>query len=543
MFSKLLLLEITQTNKMSQGKCALLKPVDNLTGTFLLFSQYTQDLTQQYSNPDSYRCVPSKYIALNLDYAAMLRGIDPEASIEDKNTVLSAHLGEVFENYFENACTYMRAKYHDTPSGFNPEWTRTLLFQTLQKYQLMHKKELVSDESAVINSSSSDTHGAVYAISEEIQYIGDINIYSFGDKVDGIGYNEIYCYIPNEAKATDYFLSAVPFMQAHTYDNDYILGYENQESYNGLSWLVTNPDENALQYIDKDDLVKYYGIGKYKELPGEEASTTDIYTLTPECLEGNADSDDKPRKVDGKILDKFKVNAIVVLYDIVQIGDLGNQIILHKNVPLGIYFAGKPEVDENDVITMSNEITKYVDSDQIYNQGTSYGLRVCTRFLSNPFSTEIVETTVKGSSNVSEMAPVLEKMGETLMAVEDILDDKDKLYQMLKDHLSQFKNNKVNVPYVRQLGNKKYWFVNGKNTGAIAQYEYASADDIIARAIELIMENVYSKEDINYILSQYVSRTEFETKLAEYAKKEYVDAEIARLREELRVWLQGVEEA
>lgn len=528
---------------MSQGKCALLKPVDNATGTFLLFSQYTQDLTQQYSNPDSYRCVPSKYIAMNLDYTTLLKGIDPEASLEDKNVALSAHLGEVFQNYFENACTYMRAIYHDTASGFDPEWTRTLLFQTLQKYNMMHIEELVADESAVVNGGHSNTYGTVYGKSKELQYIGDINIYSFDDKVDGIGYNEIYCYIPNEAKATDYFLSAAPYMQAHIYDKNYILGYEDQTSYNHLNWLVSNPDENALQYIDKDALTKYYGIGKYKEIStdGSQLNGSDTYTLVPECLESNHISDDKPRKENDKILDKFKVNAIVVLYDIVQIGEFGNQITLHKNIPLGIYFAGKPELVDG-AIVMSNEITKYVDSDQIYNQGTSYGLRVCTRFLSDPFSTQIVETTVKGSSNISEMAPVLEKMGETLMAVEGILEDKDKMYQLLKDHLSQFKNNKVNIPYVRQLGNKKYWFVNGKNTGAIAQYEYASPDDIIAKAIEIIMENVYSKTDINYILSQYISRNEFETRIAEYAKKEYVDEQIAQLRNELKVWLQGSEE-
>ena len=58
---------------MAYGKCSLLKPVDNLTGTFFLFSQYAQDLTKQYSNPDSYRCVPSKFIAMNLDFGCVGR--------------------------------------------------------------------------------------------------------------------------------------------------------------------------------------------------------------------------------------------------------------------------------------------------------------------------------------------------------------------------------------------------------------------------------------------------------------------------------------
>jgi hypothetical protein len=36
--------------------------------------------------------------------------------------------------------------------------------------------------------------------SPNIKYIGDINIYS-NQEVDGMSYNEIYCYIPNDAKS------------------------------------------------------------------------------------------------------------------------------------------------------------------------------------------------------------------------------------------------------------------------------------------------------------------------------------------------------
>ena len=188
---------------------------------------------------------------------------------------------------------------------------------------------------------------------------------------------------------------------------------------------------------------------------------------------------------------------------------------------------------------MTNIITKYVDSGQIYNQGTSYGLRICTRFLSTPNSTEVIETTTNGSTNVAEMAPVLEKMGETLVAVEDILDDKDKLYQMLKEHLAQFKDNKVNVPYTRQLGNKKYWFVNGKNTGAIAQYEYTDPEDIISKVLQLVFADVFTKQEISDILQNYVTRNELQTTLNDYATRTYVDTELENLKRELLVYLQG----
>ena len=152
---------------------------------------------------------------------------------------------------------------------------------------------------------------------------------------------------------------------------------------------------------------------------------------------------------------------------------------------------------------MSNTITKYVNSGQIYNQGTSYGLRICTRFLSSPNSTEIKDISVNGSA-VSEIAPVLEKMGETLIAVEDSIAESSQIQTELKTHLSQFKNNKVNVPYIRKIGDKKYWFVNGKNTGAVAEYEIGNPEDIINRIVNEIFTKVYSKSQIDGLLDVFV---------------------------------------
>ena len=116
------------------------------------------------------------------------------------------------------------------------------------------------------------------------------------------------------------------------------------------------------------------------------------------------------------------------------------------------------------------------------------------------------------------------------------------MYRLVKEHLSQFKNNKVNVPYVRQLGTKKYWFVNGKNTGAIAQYEYIDPEDIIARAIQEILENVYTKDEIASIVQNFVTRNEFNDAVQKFAQTEYVDEQIAALEKKLLVYLQGTEE-
>lgn len=615
---------------MAQVKCNLLKPVDNLTGNIFLFSQYAQDLTKQYANPDSYRCVPSKYIALNLDFEH-LTGVNQTQEEFDRL------LGNVFQNYFENACTFLRNQYKQSEYNnyWNPEYTRTLLFQTLEKYQLIKTTNLRNSEEDTgerTDGTTSEGFGAISGVSDNIQHIGDINVYSYNDNEDGVGYSEIYCYIPNEAKCMDYQLLSVPRETAYKYpvaNPQQILGY-NLESdpyllYNGLNSLVWKDGEGGAQgmapyFVDRINGDSCYGIG---------VLDTENYVLVPACLSNQPDSDDNERKINVgteeepvyKAIDKFDVNAIVLLYDIVSKGTNGD-IVLARNIPLGIYFTGQRvlgSTSESASTEMTNKIIKYVDSGQIYNQGTSYGLRVCTRFLNEPNSTTIKDTGMnaqiktldvpipdyedldsysyrdkitgekitvqrtlvegsstqyiykrkidngewvtvnktvfdevklkatryiiqvyaKGSSNVSELAPVLEKMGETLMSVEDILDDKDKLYQMLKDHLAQFKDNKVNVPYVRQLGNKKYWFVNGKNTGAIAQYEYVDPSEIIAMAIREAMKVFYTKDEIDEILKLYLSKEEFNAVIQNYATRTYVDEEIERLRRELLVRIQG----
>ena len=256
---------------------------------------------------------------------------------------------------------------------------------------------------------------------------------------------------------------------------------------------------------------------------------------------------DTDRLDNGKILEKFSINAILILYDIVsKYEDDGvlKENTLYRNIPLGIYFTGTLDVD----CIMSNQIIKYVNSEQIYNQGTSYGLRICNRFISNPLSTEIIETTADSSSNVSEIAPVLEKIGEVLLSAEEVTKSNNDILAVLNTHLSQFKNNKTNVPYIRELGKKKYWFVNGKNTGAIAQDETTSQEDLKNTIISEILNNVYSKEEVNKIsiLENYYTKDNINSILGlgsdnvdAFATKNYVITEINKLREELKIYSQN----
>lgn len=477
---------------MSQGKCSLLKPVDSLTGTFFLFSQYAQDLTKQYSNPDEYRCVPSKYIALNLDFG----GVTPSSykDTDSDEVRLSRSLGEIFQNYYENSCAFLRAKMEEENNiSWKPEYARTLLFQTLEKYGMIR----FENTTAIKNESNQIISG----VSKQIQYIGDINIYSYNNDPDGIGYNEIYCYIPNEAKNYNYQCSVVQTNEfTPLYSGEQICGYSGAP-YNDLSWTLKY-GAPFLPFIDEYEVngvnVGSYKIGEYSNISNiefdPENTTNYNLTLVPDILAQNTSNDSE------RLDTQYDINAIVVLYDVVN---KNTNFVKHKNIPLGIYFTG---VLQNDNKTMTNIITKYVNSGQIYNQGTSYGLRICTRFLSTPNTTEIQDVSTNGSTNISEMAPVLEKMGETLLEIQESIDKKEEIYDILENHLSQFKNNKVNVPYVRSLGNKKYWFVNGKNTGAIAQYDYSDPTYIITETIKEILSDVYTKSQIDSMFNSTIEQ-------------------------------------
>ena len=118
----------------------------------------------------------------------------------------------------------------------------------------------------------------------------------------------------------------------------------------------------------------------------------------------------------------------------------------------------------------------------------------------------------------------------------------------MNSHLAQFKNNKINIPYIRELGKKKYWFVNGKNTGAIAQDETTSQEDLKKEILSSVLSNVYSKEEVNKIriLENYYTKDEINSFLGSnsdsensYATRNYVDDLINKLREELKIYTQS----
>ena len=465
---------------MMTGKCNLLKPVDNATGTFLMFSQYAQDLTKQYTQPDSWRCVPSKYIALNLDMSALSGAEHPEVM-----------LGEIMQDYFENACTVWRGELKTSSSEMDPELTRTLLFQTLQRYGLM-----------TIDSTATSNGVTVSGVSPNIQHIGDVNIYSYDTNPDGVGYNEIYVNIPNDAHAHDYSLNAADALDPVKYTSDYISGYEGQSSYNGLTWLV----DGYTDEFEIDGAVSpSYGMGQY-------CVTSVESTLVPYCLEANSGVNEEPSDPEREA-DSFDVNCIILMYDIYTPVN-GVHSAHHRNIPLGMYFTGKPVADAGEV-SMTNVVHKFVSNSSIYNQGTSYGLRVCSRFTFNPNSTEVIESSSATGSAVAEIAPVIGKFNEAIGEMNRVVAGQAAMSTAFNNHLALFRNNKTNVPYVRTIGGKKYWFVNGKNTGAVAEYDFEVTDEMINTIVQSLIDQgiYYTKDDIDSKFDEYPSAIWVEDKL------------------------------
>ncbi len=386
------------------GKCNLLKPVDSITGTFFMFSQYSQDLTEAYTKQDSYRSVPSKSVCLNLN-------------VSKYN---SKTLGEVFQNYYENACTRLRIE----EKGWTPSYAAVLLWRTLEKFGLITKE-------------TKTEKGATMTYYPEIQHIDDINIYSYNQGEDGIGFNEVYCYVPNDARKTLYPCEEQHYGSAYKNADAYIIGWSG-EPYNGLSYTTVWPTG--------DSSFSYEARGWVPSCV-YSANTS----LTQERLSGAIAQEDE----------KFDINAVIVLYDIVSKTADGGSQVKYCNIPMGIYFTGKP--DEEGKLT--NVIEKYVQHPDIYNQGTSWGLRICSRFMCVPNRVEFKSNETQTYNDIDDLTGVMSAFADSASLMNEAMVTNSQVLETLRSHLANFKNYQTNVPYIRPIGEDNYWFINGKNTG------------------------------------------------------------------------------
>lgn len=393
------------------GKCNLIAPVANTTGNFILFSQYAEDLTKSSRSEDFYRVTPSKYVLLNLG----VTGMDP------------VELAEFFQNYYENACAVMRSS-----EGVNwtPDCATAMLWKTLFK-------------SGLVMLPSYDSSTSAYT-SPSVVRIGDINITSTR-QFDGINFSEIYVNVPQGSKRqkctfTKYSADQTRIVQ---YPFDYIAGYPDSEypQPTGVSWPSNRV---SAQYSDGTVLV-----GSDTEFIYELKTANDFF-LDMESVSEMEDA-------------SYVFNAAIVLYDIVKknLDDPGETTV-YSGIPMGLYLTGAP--DSNGEI--QNPVTLWVSNQDIYEQGTSYGIRICTRYLSTQNALFIVDSTIEDTEDMyDQYAAVMGKIGDSQVKMDEMMNRMQSYQNNITSHLANIANYRVNVPYIRNVGGTNYWFVNGKNLG------------------------------------------------------------------------------
>lgn len=443
------------------SKCNLLRPIGSGNGsatydggTFYLFSQYADDLTRQNAQGDAYRVVPSKFAAFNIDYSGKT----------------NAGVGEVFQNYFEHACSMFRHKMANDnetdPELFTPEHSANLFWQAMGKL-------------GVSCPTSGDCPGSLVWIGES-EVCGTTVI-------DGDAFSEIYCYIPGSAHARVYEASSIDIPTQIDPDQMSCIYGWTSSTYPTNTGLSSSVPGDALSLVTTG--CPQHLKPEWHEYPGD-------------LLQSHGDLIDSTIQntgwTDAQSQDNyFKINTVAVFYDIVAKDEEGNYHSIYENIPLGIYFTGPIEGS-----TLKNEVKKYISHDDIYGQGTAYGLRITTKFSAHPCLNTSCEDhahaeVVYAGHSYAEAAAVIDSMRAAGDAVLAAVSQNSAFNTELMNHLSQFRNKNTNIPYIRTVGGDDYWFVNGRNTGRRVDGTEATADeikDMVMDEISDILDNLLPED-------------------------------------------------
>jgi hypothetical protein len=386
--------------------CNLFNDLCNSSGNFLLFSQYVEDITRNYADGDNYKVVPTGFVALNIDY----NQLNAEKVLQVNG--LNNDIPKYFQNYYENGCAYGRNNI-----DWNSNYARNLFWNSLVAGNFISK------------STVSNKDNVEYNTIQQIVYYGDINMHSYNEH-QNMGYDEVYCYIPTDAKRMNYQV---------IYNTDNESNRNNESEY--LEGFTGNDNYKIGEYS------KEYSYNKNYEIQFDNA-----------VIDESNNSDDA----------SFNINTIVVLYSVMGKTD-NNWDALYSNIPMGMYIAGT--FDDNGVL--SNPITKHVST--TYNTGTAYGLRICTRF-SATSNGKIIDThIVANDSDIANICQLMTAMNKNLSCMLDITKSAINTTQGYKDLLSIIKNNRINVPYVKTINGVDRWFVNGRY---IADVNYSVTNEI-----------------------------------------------------------------
>lgn len=436
--------------------CNLFRRFSKDTGNFIMFEQYANDLTKCFVQHDNYDVIPSKFVALDINYSNLNAALRQPTAATDLNAAFPTYM----QNYYENGCAWMKNDILNSDS--EKEWrssdwstkvSSNIFWNALYHGNLIHISKY--DNGWVKNSMDLDEVVESYDTIEEVRYIGNIEIHSYEEK-DGIGYSELYCYVPNDAVRTLYKVTQLTKSPSYySYEDKYIQGYD-ENSENILGILPTKVEGLHIPYYYNQD----FTFAGY-EVDPDSGSEVD-YDGSANLRGLNEYS--KKYYLNNPTNNYFKFNTVVILYDIVVRDSKGNISTLHKDIPLGMYLTGLINTDG----TVSNEVIKYEQCADAYNSGTSYGLRVCTRYTSTPNATTINSVELDLADQYGGFSQAMNKMAESQEKMDEIINEVINNSQFYKEHLAMFRNNRTNCPYIRKIGDDYIWFINGKSTGVPA---------------------------------------------------------------------------
>jgi hypothetical protein len=165
---------------------------------------------------------------------------------------------------------------------------------------------------------------------------------------------------------------------------------------------------------------------------------------------------------------------------------------VHTDIPMGMYVTGMFEPGTQ---TITNSVRKYVTSS--YDVGTSYGLRICTRFSVNPHGVILHDSdTTMSAEDQTSLNKMMTSMSECLSYMMDVVKSSNDTSNQYKELLSMIHNNRTNVPYVKDVNGTDYWFVNGRLVGKV-NYASSGCNQLSADTIRQRLENLKDSDPTN----------------------------------------------
>ena len=299
-------------------------------------------------------------------------------------------INKFLQNYYEDACCTLRDTKDTNAEDYRKYLLGGLINGLYNKGFIdtsVHNVDLVRDP---VNKE----------FIEEINInniaCGDIDLFGDGT-IDGMKYDEIICYL-NPSTSNNYSLSLdesrkKPVSKSSTPDNPkYIAGYSRE--------------------ADRIEGIDYVSLLNNDKFP--------LCTISdPNSGSANITS--------------FEFNAVIVLYDI-TLGKDDNSPI--KDIPLGIYINPNP-------------ITKYVNNNVIYNQGTSYALRIAMRFATTYDGSIYIEDTnaYDETRDISSLVSVADRLSKTI----------DQMFEMTRKFNKYFEETRGMITAIRNSASTSNW--------------------------------------------------------------------------------------